>query len=286
MQLRIQLPVRSRVLVATMALPLVAAFAGSGGVSAGVAFPNSIASTGDSITRAYNTGSPFADNPAASWSTGTTASVNSHYLRLLALNPAISGHAYNDAKTGAKMADLDGQLTTVASQHVDYVTILMGANDACTSSVSTMTPVTGTGSTFQSQFTTAMTHFTTASPNTKIFVSSIPNIYNLWSLLHSNGSARFIWALGSICQSMLASPTSTSSADVSRRATVLQRVVDFNTQLATVCSHYTQCRFDGNAVFKTTFSASDINTRDYFHPSTSGQAKLAAVTWSAGFWGP
>ena len=39
-----------------------------------VNYPNSIASTGDSITRAFNTGSvPFTDAPANSWSTGTNA---------------------------------------------------------------------------------------------------------------------------------------------------------------------------------------------------------------------
>ena len=32
-----------------------------------------------------------ADYPANSWSTGTNTTVNSHYTRLLALNPAISG---------------------------------------------------------------------------------------------------------------------------------------------------------------------------------------------------
>ena len=280
--IRLHRPMRSIVLAVTLAVPLVTAFAGSGGVSAATTFPNSIASTGDSITRAYNTGSAFADNPASSWSTGTTAAVNSHYLRILAKNSGISGHAFNDAKTGAVMANLDGQLTTAAGQHVDYVTILMGANDACTSSVATMTQA----ATFGSQFAMALAHFTAASPKSKIFVSSIPNIYNLWSLLHTNGSARLIWAIGGICQSMLANPTSTAKADVTRRAAVLQRVVDLNAQLATVCGHYSQCRFDRSAVFKTVFTTSDVNTRDYFHPSASGQARLAAVTWSAGFWGP
>ena len=37
-------------------------------------------------------------------STGTTASVTSEYLRIKAANPAITGHAFNDAKTGATMA--------------------------------------------------------------------------------------------------------------------------------------------------------------------------------------
>jgi len=98
--------------------------------SAATPLPRSMASTGDSITRAYNTGFfPYLDNPSASWSTGTNSSVRSHYSRLLALQPAISGHAYNDAKSGAKMVDLAGQLTTAANQHVQYVTVLMGGND-------------------------------------------------------------------------------------------------------------------------------------------------------------
>jgi hypothetical protein len=85
---------------------------------------------------------------------------------------------------------------------------------------------------------------------------------------------------------MLANPLSTAAADVDRRARVLQREKDFNAVLASVCALYQQCRFDGNAVFNTAFAASDISTRDYFHPSIAGQTKLAAVSWSAGYWGP
>lgn len=251
--------------------------------SAAPAYPRSIASTGDSITRAYNTGwFPYVDNPSASWSTGTNSTVRSHYTRLLALQPLISGHAYNDAKSGAKMVDLAGQMTTAAGQRVDYVTVLMGGNDVCTSSESTMTSVTN----FRAQFTSAMNVITTKSPSTRVYVVSIPNVYQLWNVLKSNGTARAVWWTFGVCQSMLANPESTAQADVDRRARVLQRDVDFNTALAQVCALYTQCRFDGNAVFNTTFTAADITTRDYFHPSVSGQAKLASVSWSAGYWGP
>lgn len=251
--------------------------------SAAPAYPRSIASTGDSITRAYNTGwFPYVDNPSASWSTGTNSTVRSHYTRLLALQPLISGHAYNDAKSGAKMVDLAGQMTTAAGQRVDYVTVLMGGNDVCTSSESTMTSVTN----FRAQFTSAMNVITTKSPSTLVYVVSIPNVYQLWNVLKSNGTARAVWWTFGVCQSMLANPESTAQADVDRRARVLQRDVDFNSALAQVCALYTQCRFDGNAVFNTTFTAADITTRDYFHPSVSGQAKLASVSWNAGYWGP
>src|SRR6187455_1522417 len=94
--------------------------------SAAPPYPRSMAATGDSITRAYNTGwFPYVDNPAASWSSGTNSTVRSHYSRILALNPVISGRNWNDAKSGAKMVDLNGQMTTVAGRHVDYVTVLM-----------------------------------------------------------------------------------------------------------------------------------------------------------------
>ena len=60
-----------------------------------------------------------------------------------------------------------------------------------------------------------------------------------------------------------------------------QRNIDYNTQLAQVCAFYTNCRFDGNAVFNIAFTRGDISPRDYFHPSVNGQAKLAAATWGA-----
>lgn len=251
--------------------------------SAATPLPRSMASTGDSITRAFNTGwFPYIDNPSASWSTGTNSSVRSHYTRLLALQPQISGHAYNDAKSGAKMVDLNGQLTTAAGQRVDYVTVLMGGNDICTSSESTMTSVTN----FRAQFSAAMQTITAKSPRTFVYVVSIPNVYQLWNVLHNDLAAQAVWWTFSVCQSMLANPTSTSQADIDRRSRVLQRNIDFNTALQSICAQYTKCRFDGNAVFNTAFTASDVTTRDSFHPSVAGQAKLAAVTWAAGYWGP
>jgi lysophospholipase L1-like esterase len=239
------------------------------------AYPTGIASLGDSITRGFNTGSiPFTDAPGNSWSTGDNGSVNSQYLRIRAGNPAINGRNFNFAKTGAKMVDLVGQANSI-NQTVDYVTVLLGANDVCASSVSTMIPV----ETFRTQFRQGLAVLKTRFPSARIFIASIPNIYNLWSVLKGNFWARFVWGAGSICQSMLANPTSTATADVNRRNTVKQRNIDYNTALQTECAAVAGCRFDNNALFNTVFSASDITTRDYFHPSVSGQAKLASVTY-------
>ena len=82
---------------------------------------------------------------------------------------------------------------------------------------------------------------------------------------------------------MLAKPTSTKPADVDRSARVLQREKEFNSAMASACAAYANCRWDNLAIFGVAFSTADLTTRDYFHPSISGQAKLAATTWGNWF---
>jgi lysophospholipase L1-like esterase len=245
-----------------------------------VGYPGSIAATGDSITRAFNTGwLPLTDWPSNSWSTGTSGTVMSHYHRILAANPAISGRAYNDAVTGADMADLAGQVARAVTQRAEYVTILIGANDVCATSEAAMTPV----ATFRAQFETAMQTLSTGLPDARMYVVSIPDVYRLWQVYRDSLSARLVWSAAGICQSMLANAGSTAPADVARRNRVRQRNAEYNFQLAEVCAVFIHCRFDGNLIFNTDFFRSDVSTLDYFHPSVAGQAKLAALSWSATF---
>jgi lysophospholipase L1-like esterase len=254
-------------LFALVALALVA----PASVSARVALPKSIASTGDSLTRAAGTGFlPWTDNPAGSWSTGTDQSVNSHYLRLLALTPKIKGKNYNDARSGAKMAELATQMERVVSQRVDYVTIEMGGNDVCAANENAMTSVAD----YRAQFRAGLQTGTNGLPNVKILVASVPNIHRLWVLYHDDLFAQIAWATFGVCQSMLANPTSTATADV-----------DYNNALAEVCAEFRQCRFDGFAAFEAEFTRDDVVHTDYFHPSLSGQRKFAAGTWAVGYWG-
>jgi PKD repeat protein len=241
--------------------------------------PDSMVAVGDSITQAASSaGSLGSDAPQNSWSTGTSASVNSHYLRLLALAAPISGRNYNRSVSGAKMAGLVTQMQGAATLQADYLTVLMGGNDLCTDTVGQMTSVAD----FGTQFQAAMATLSSASPGTNVLVVSIPDVYKLWNLFKNDFWARFIWAAAGICQSLLANPGSTATADVQRRAAVRQRNIDFNAQLAAVCSQFDRCRFDANAAFNTAFTTGDVSG-DYFHPSVQGQAKLAAVSWAAGY---
>ncbi|MFI1196598.1 GDSL-type esterase/lipase family protein [Micromonospora sp. NPDC020750] len=242
--------------------------------------PASMAGLGDSITRGFNACGWFVDCASRSFSTGDTSSVNSHYLRIRAVNPAIAGNNHNDAKTGAKSADMPGQATTAVSQGVGYVTMLIGANDACTGSESTMTPA----ATYRANIDAALGRIRAGLPDARVLLVSVPDIHRLWSVGKDSGSARTAWSLFSICQSMLANPTSTAQADVDRRARVRQRVVDYNTQLAQACAAYgPNCDFDDNAVFGYPFTLGQLSGWDYFHPNSTGQQVLANVSYAAGF---
>ncbi|HEX3265852.1 MAG TPA: GDSL-type esterase/lipase family protein [Candidatus Limnocylindrales bacterium] len=252
-------------------------------VGARVALPSSIASTGDSLTRAAGTGFlPWTDNPAGSWSTGTDTSVNSHYLRLLSLNPKIRGRNYNDARSGAKMGELSTQVGSVISQKAQYMTVELGGNDVCADNEAAMTSVADYGA----QFRAGLDRATGGLPNIKVFVASVPNIYHLWELYHDDLAAQAAWFTFGVCQSMLANPTSTAQADVDRRARVTQRIRDDNDALASICAQYRQCLFDGLAAFNANFTKDDVGHFDYFHPSLAGQAKFSAGTWAVGYWAP
>jgi lysophospholipase L1-like esterase len=239
-----------------------------------------MASMGDSITRGFNACGFYLDCTSRSFSTGSYSSVNSHYVRLRAVNPAISGRNFNESRSGARAADMPGQAAAVVNRGVDYVTILIGANDACTSSEASMTPV----ATFRAHIDAALATLRGGLPDASVYVISIPDIKRLWDVGRTSFAARTAWSLLDVCQSMLASPTSFSQANVERRDRVRQRVIDFNAQLAAACAAYgSNCRFDGNAVFSYPFTLGQISGWDYFHPNTTGQRVLADISYRAGF---
>jgi hypothetical protein len=167
------------------------------------------------------------------------------------------------------------QATQAVNQGARYVTILLGANDLCTSSPSTMTSTDS----FRASFGQAMATLMAQDPDPYVFVASLPNLYQLWQVLHTNSLARWAWANFHICQSMLGATR--TEAD---RQLVVSREQAFNQILADVCAQYSRCRWDGGAVYRYEFTASQVSALDFFHPSLSGQAALARVTWNASWW--
>ncbi len=273
--------------------------------------PNSVALLGDSISAGTGTaGLPSAEQPANSWGTGTNAAVQSIYSRLLAINPAISGNRYPMAANGKKMTDMAGQASSMPAS-TELVLVEMGGNDLCKDSVPQMTSL----SDYRSQFVAGLNAIAARSPNALISVSSIPDIFNLWFLRGAPnppnsepssraGTARLFWDTLAVipCKSLVIDPTDMSEAGVTRREAVRARNIAFNQILAEECALRLRCRFDDNALFNFSsnradplsngpylpradwqFVDDDISTIDHFHPSLSGQTKIAQKAWDSGF---
>ncbi len=271
--------------------------------------PQTMAALGDSITRAFNSSGPGCptgpglDCPKNSWATGTNPAVNSQLQRLEAMHPGdVVG--FNDAVSGARAAGLLAQAQAAAAQGPDYVTIEIGANDAC---ASTPTPL----GTFRDQVEAALGALAAGNPKVYVQLASIPDINQLHTLFTSppDPNALTRWAALSVCQGLLANPLSSEPADVARRAAFRDRVIAYNGALAGACAEFSRCRWDRNAVFESSFTKDDVanvtnteglpifpfnvlpvfgpghanSTADYFHPSLQGQAQLAETTWNATF---
>jgi|688.fasta_scaffold20121_4 lysophospholipase L1-like esterase len=273
--------------------------------------PNRMVIIGDSISAGtgaagniFNAGQEQKEN---SWATGTANNLNSMFQRLLPFNS--SATADNRSANGKNMSDADDQANAMSSSS-DYVVIQMGGNDLCRPSEGQMTST----STFRNQFVAFLDATRAKNPNALIYVTSIPDIYNLWYLRGAPnppnpvtsgnaGIARTFWDNGLIdiipCKSLLENPTSYPGSNEDRRLRVRQRNIDFNAILDAECAKVLRCRFDNYAMFRFSsnrvlpatgqpansaplvprnqfvFVDGDISTIDHFHPSFAGHVKLA-----------
>ncbi|WP_392753945.1 SGNH/GDSL hydrolase family protein [Streptomyces sp. LN590] len=235
--------------------------------------PESVAAVGDSITRGFDACSVLTDCPEVSWATGTDSDVRSLAVRLLGTSRA-AAHSWNHAETGARIAQLPGQMALAAEQRPDLVTVMIGANDACRDSAEMMTPVAD----FQASFKASMRQLRSRAPKTQVYVSSVPDLKRLWSTGRGNALGKQIWKLG-ICRSMLGEADDMGAAAVARRAAVQKRVVAYNKVLRDVCAKDLRCRYDGGAVFGYRFTGKQLSQWDWFHPGRNGQARLAEIAY-------
>jgi lysophospholipase L1-like esterase len=163
----------------------------------------------------------------------------------------------------------------------DYVTVLIGANDACAAEEAEMTSV----GEYTATFDAALDALVRALPNARILVLSVPDLGRLWEVGKDRPHVRRVWESSGVCRSMLADPADTSAAAQARRDRVRARLQAYNAAMAVACDRRApRCRYDQNAVFDYRCDLDDLSTVDYFHPSRRGQATLAQVAWDAGHW--
>jgi lysophospholipase L1-like esterase len=237
--------------------------------------PSVMAALGDSISAGFNACGWYVVCTSRSWAAGDSREVNSHYVRL-----GMRGGNRNFAVPGSTSADLAGQVRQAVAAGAGYVTVLIGAQDACVSSERKMTPVP----VYRDRVARALWALKEGVPGVRVFVASIPDLRRLWQAGKGSVVARTFWAVGGICQAMLADPTSTARADVERRARVRARVMAYNEVLAELCARFgPTCRFDGGAVFSYPYTLKHISRWDFFHPNADGQRALAEITYKRGF---
>lgn len=242
--------------------------------------PRSMAALGDSITRAFASCSDGGDCPQSSWSTGTAAGLMSHAQRIRHFGGRLP-EVHNLAVSGATVSGLMSQASDAVAADVDYVTVLIGGNDACASSEQSMTPVRE----FRQAFDEALAVLARGLPDARVLVVSIPDLARLWQVGKDHDEVVAIWQQYGICQSMLAQARSTDPQVQARRDRVRARVAAYNAGMAAACAKHRNCRSDGGAVFDYDFSLDMVSRADFWHPSLQGQRTLAEVAWRAGYWG-
>ncbi|MDI2129248.1 SGNH/GDSL hydrolase family protein [Yinghuangia seranimata] len=236
--------------------------------------PHSMAALGDSITRGFDACTmPLKDCPEKSWATG--GDVDSQAKRLGLPSSAV----FNDARTGARMTDLADQARAAVGQRVEYVTVLLGANDACRDDETTMTSVFD----YERQLRAGLQILRDGLPGVHVMVVSVPDVGRLWEVAHGEQMARLVWSAG-VCRSMLADPESGKPDVIARRQRVRDRVTAYNDVLRRVCGEWTgQCKYDGGVLNAHKFGKNDLSRWDWFHPSGQGQNVIADLTTRAGF---
>ncbi|MDP4503590.1 SGNH/GDSL hydrolase family protein [Nonomuraea turcica] len=242
--------------------------------------PEIMVALGDSVSSGFNACGWYVSCTSRSWSAGDHREITSHYLRLSRLSGTLHKHNLNYAVPGSTSADLLGQVKKAVAAKADYVTILIGAQDACARTEQAMTPV----ATYRQRLEAALAELRAGMPSARVLIASIPDLRRLWQAGRRNPLARTFWTLGRICPTMLANPSSTKRADTERRTRVRERVIAYNRAAAQACAAYgPRCDTDGGAVFTFPFTLDHVSKWDFFHPSAAGQRALAELTFTNGF---
>jgi lysophospholipase L1-like esterase len=242
-------------------------------------YPTSMAALGDSITAGFGSCVTLVACSRNSWSTGGGSAVESHYDRIREANNRIRGNNDNFSVPGAHADDLAGQADRAVQAKAQYVTVMIGVNDACARQVGGMTTVRE----FRAGIDAGLARLKKGLPKSRVLVASLPDVHRLWQVGKEDERALRAWRRG-VCPSMLARPTSTDDADNQRREQVRERLEDYDEQLQEACQAYgDRCRWDGGAVHAVRFTLSLVNKLDYFHPNAAGQNRIADATYPGRF---
>jgi len=283
-------------------------------------------------TNQFNVGDSIGEGEAADgtigeahhemvWSTGynegdTVESLNEQFEYTNATdyyeNNTSRDPVFNHAVSGAVMADfftqareiVDAANSSTPPDEAGMITILLGSNDVCASTLDAMTnPVL-----FADQYRVGLDELAGSELTryANIHVSSIPAIYWLWNAKRNSFWCRtFAWPFVP-CENLLDSPADDCASTASRldpdtiyegdgdncirRKEFHAKIRDiYNSILRDVLKEYIDDGRLPNAsfidIFDVQFEDSHVNSGDCFHPSETGHALLSEKEWCRSQWG-
>ncbi len=230
------------------------------------------------------------DHPQFSWVVGTQKGdgVNSLLERFRALGG--SPVVVDAATSGKKMNDAvrQAQVVTAAAAKLGpgktaYVTFELGTNDLCDD------PKTDAGA-FADQLQSATDILETGLPQgSRVLMIPVPDFRVFRAITQADPTARAALNLpknSRRCAPFLGSDSPTSLTDASNV------LASYNASLEAACDHLNAaasgkvaCTYDEELTSDRDFVIKDLSIVDYFHPSLSGQAKMADDAWKADVWG-
>lgn len=228
-----------------------------------------IGSIGDSVTTANNAKS-WGDNEGTNWSTGhlDRYGVKSHYQRLTSFLKNQEVRAVNVAVSGATSDDIALQVDALLQDNPNYVTILVGGNDACSWSSHYEKDLER----FKIRIENAIIKLINNNFGIKILLVSVPNMYHLWQL--GQNDCGWLWDLSGACPDLLSSYSTESD-----RSSFVNRLNEINKTFIELQKKYSTHIKHDVSVANYKFEKEDVSTKDCFHPSLKGQSKLAEITW-------
>jgi lysophospholipase L1-like esterase len=260
--------------------------------SASIPLPTMLGAIGDSYTQAWGVSPAYPrDHPGFSWAIGGAKGdgVFSLRERFVALGDKLT--VVNAATSGRKMDDAVRQATRIVSfaralpaGSTVYVVFELGTNDMCND------PTTDPA-VFDSELRDAMAVLEDGLPKaSRMLMLSVPDFAHFYDITQADPTA--LAFLNQTANSKICSPFLGSNSPLSLDQ-ARQILAAYDASLARVCgeieasrgrSGALHCTYDEARLSFRDYTVKDLTTVDFFHPSLSGQAKLATDAWLVGPW--
>jgi len=260
--------------------------------TASLGLPSLLGAIGDSYSQGYGVSPQHRlDNPTYSWVVGSATGDGVYSLRERLESLGATLTVVDAATSGKKMGDAPRQAANVvaaarklAAGRTAYITFELGTNDLCDDAKTS-------SSDFEAQLGSAISILRGGLPSgSEILMLPIPDFDHFRSITQADSRARASLSLNvnsRNCAPFLGSNGSLT-LDQARAA-----MADYNSILLRACatiestdgaSGRLHCRSDPAVLSDRDFTIGDLSTVDYFHPSLSGQARMAAAAWSVSAW--